>query len=359
MILMASNNYLDLCSDPAVLSAACAALQHYGCGTGSVSLLSGTQDIHHRLEARLADFYGREAAAVFPTGYSVNVGTISALMGPADLALVDMYAHASLIDGAKLAGCLTKFFKHRDTESLRSLLARLRAKYHGVLIITDGVFSMDGDVCRLKELLELKQEFGARLLIDEAHAVGVLGAHGKGTEEYCDAIGQTDVITGTLSKAPGGLGGFVVGSAEVVQYVRHFAGSYVFSTSLPPAVVGGLLAAFDIIEHDHERRERLSDNAAYFVRRLREAGCVVEATVTPIVPVVIGDENVTRRIASDLHDQGIFASPVTFPAVAKTRSRIRFSVMSSHTREELDSVVEAMAVLVGRYGIVDRMERPS
>jgi glycine C-acetyltransferase len=358
MILMASNNYLDLCTDPRVISAARSALEQYGCGSGSVSLLAGTQDIHRRLEARLAAFYGREAAAVFPTGYSVNVGTISALLGPGDLALVDLYAHASLIDGTKLAGCLTKFFKHQDLDHLARLLTRLRQSYHGVLIITDGVFSMDGDVCRLRELIELKEAYGARLLVDEAHAVGVLGEHGKGTEEYAGVLGQTDLITGTLSKAPGGLGGYVVGSAEVVEYVRHFAGSYVFSTSLPAPVVGGLLAAFDLLEHDHARRARLGDNAAYFARRLREAGCVVENTVTPIVPVIIGDELITRKIALDLHDQGIFAAPVTFPAVPKLRSRIRFSVMSSHTREELDYVVDVMQSLLGRHRVSIRAGAP-
>jgi len=352
MILMASNNYLDLANDPTVVAAAQAALTRYGYGSGSVALLAGTQHIHRQLEQRIADFYGREAAAVFPTGYSANVGTLSALLREGDIAIVDMYAHASLLDGTRLSSCLTKFFKHNDMTHLRALLQRVRPDFNGALVVTDGVFSMDGDICRLRELVDLCREYNARLLIDEAHGVGVLGAHGKGTEEHTGALGATDIITGTLSKAPSGLGGYVVGKAEMVEYVRHFAGSYVFSTSLPASVVGGLLAAFDIMEHDDARRRKLTDNAAYFVHRLRAAGFDVGDTETPIVPVIIRDELVTRQIALALDAAGIFASPVTFPAVAKTRSRIRFSVMSSHTREDLDNVVEALQELGTRYGIL-------
>jgi glycine C-acetyltransferase len=348
MLLFGSNNYLDLANHPEVTAAAREALDRYGCGTGSVALLAGTQQIHRELEERLAAFYERAAAIVFPSGYAANIGSISALLGESDLALVDLYAHRSLVDGTRLAGCLTKFYGHNDLNQLRALLERFRPRHRNIWIVTDGVFSMDGDVCPLPELIAMAKQYGARLLIDEAHAIGVLGAHGRGTEEHFGCVGETDVIVGTLSKAPAGLGGFLAGSVELVEWVRHNAGSYVFSTNLPAPVVAGLLAALDIIESDAARRTQLQDNALYLVNRLRSAGFLIEPTQSAIVPVILGEELVTRQIAKGLHERGIFASPVVFPAVSKTRARIRFGVMSSHSRADLDRVCDVMQEL-GRF----------
>lgn len=352
MLLFGSNNYLGLADHPRVIAAARDALERYGYGAGSVALLAGTQLVHQQLEQRIASFYERPAAVVFPSGYAANVGVLSALLGPSDLALVDLYAHRSLVDGTRLAGCLTKFYKHNELAHLRQLLVRFRPAYRNIWIITDGVFSMDGDTCPLPELIALAKEFSARLIIDEAHSIGVMGERGRGTEEHFGVIGQTDVINGTLSKAPAGLGGYVVGSVELVEWVRHFASSYVFSTSLPAPVVGGLLAAFDVIENEPERRERLRENSRYFVSRLREMGFVIEATESAIVPVILGDELVTRQVAQGLHAQGVFASPVVFPAVRKTRARIRFGVMSTHSQADLDRASDAMLTLGRLHGLV-------
>lgn len=352
MLLFGSNNYLDLANHPQVIAAAHEALDRYGCGAGSVALLAGTQRIHRALEQRLAEFYQRPAAVVFPSGYAANLGTISALLGERDLALVDLYAHRSLVDGTRLAGCLTKFYGHNDLKQLRRLLERFHSQYAHPWIITDGVFSMDGDVCPLPDLIELAREFDARLLIDEAHAIGVMGAQGRGTEDHFDAVGHTDVIVGTLSKAPAGLGGYVVGSRDLVEWIRHMASPYVFSTNLPAATVAGLLAALDVIENDVARRERLRENARYFVQRLRAAGFRIENTESAIVPVILGDELITRELTRGLHEHGIFASPVVFPAVGRTRARIRFSVISSHTRSDLDHVCEVMQKLGRAHGII-------
>jgi glycine C-acetyltransferase len=353
MLLMASNNYLDLATDPRVIQAAAEALRRFGYGSGSVSLLAGTQSVHRLLEEELASFYRRERAVVFPTGYSANVGTIGALAREGDLVLLDMYAHASIVDGTRLGSATVKFFKHNDIDHLRATLKRCRSLFRGVLIATDGVFSMDGDVCDLPGLVAVRDEYGARLMIDEAHAIGVLGNHGLGTEEYHGMQGAVDIVAGTLSKAPAGLGGYVAGSIELTEYLRHLATSYVFSTSLPPPTAGGLIEALRIIREDSERRERVLRNAEYFTRRLRADGFNVGATVTPIVPVILGNERLTRLFARDLDAAGIFVSPVVFPAVAKTQSRLRFSLMSSHTVDQLDRTVDALRRLARSHRVLD------
>jgi glycine C-acetyltransferase len=208
---------------------------------------------------------------------------------------------------------------------------------------------MDGDVCRLPELVELTRRHGGRLLVDEAHALGTLGPDGKGTEDHFGMPGAADLLVGTLSKAPGGLGGYVAGSHELIEYLRHFANSYVFSTALPPPVAAGLIAAFDVIEHDAARRQRLADNARYFVEKLRAQGFETGPTQTPIVPVLFGDEVLVRKVALELNDAGIFASPVVYPAVLRGQGRIRFGVMATHTRDDLDQVVAALVVIRERH----------
>lgn len=351
MIMMGSNNYLDLAFDPQVVNAAQRALEKYGYGSGSVALLGGTSDLLKTLENKIAQFYFREAAAVFPTGYSTNVGIISALIKPNDLILMDMYSHASLVDGTKLSGATVKFFKHNDMDHLEKLLQKLRNNYSGVLIVTDGVFSMDGDVCDLNGLLELKKKYNARLMIDEAHAIGIIGTRGRGTEEYFNKINEVDIIAGTLSKAPAGLGGYIAGKESLVEYIRHFANSYVFSTSLPPSVVGGLIEVFNILENDFSRKEKLQRNIDHFTKKLREHGFNIGNTITAIVPVIIGDEEKTRIMSKELAKANIFSSAVMFPAVSKNQARLRMSLMSSHTKEDLDYVINKLVTLKKAYGI--------
>ncbi|MBI5546573.1 MAG: aminotransferase class I/II-fold pyridoxal phosphate-dependent enzyme [Deltaproteobacteria bacterium] len=349
MIMMASNSYLDLTTDPRVVRAADEAQRRYGYGSGGVALLSGTYEVHRKLEATIAECYGREDAVVFPTGYAANLGTLQALLSPGDLAILDMYSHASLVDGTQLAGVTTKYFRHNDVQHLEELCRRLRSRFNGVLIAVDGVFSMDGDVCPLPDLSRVAKENGARLLIDEAHAIGTIGPRGLGTEDRFGMIGAADIIAGTLSKAPGGLGGYVAGSHELVEYLRHFARSHIFSTSLPPPVAAGLIEAFHIIRTDEPLRQRLGENARYFARELQAAGFETGPTQTPIVPLILGDELLARRMTHDLHEEGIFASAVVYPAVARTGARVRFSVMATHTREDLDYVISTVKRLRVRY----------
>lgn len=352
VIMMGSNNYLDFANDPEVKAASINALEKYGYGSGSVALLGGTFEIHRQLENQIADFYTRDRAAVFPTGFSANVGTISALVKEGDLIMVDMYAHASLVDGTKLTQATVKFFKHNDMEHLSKQLERLRDKFNGCLIVTDGVFSMDGDLCHLPELIKIKEKYQARLLIDEAHGVGIVGKNGRGTEEHFNLVGQVDIITGTLSKAPAGLGGYVVGSAPMVEKVRHFASSYIFSTSLPPSVIGGLCKVFEKMKNDPSRMHKLHENIAYFAGKLRQLGFNLGESSTAIVPVIIGDEELTMTMAKELTSQNIFTSAVIFPAVSKTQSRLRISLMSSHSKDDLDRVLMPLEKMGRQYGVI-------
>lgn len=352
VIMMGSNNYLDFANDPEVKKASIEALEKFGYGSGSVALLGGTFEIHRQLENQIADFYSRERSAIFPTGFSANVGTISALVKEGDLILVDMYAHASLVDGTKLTQATVKFFKHNDMDHLEKQLTRIRNKFNGCLIITDGVFSMDGDLCKLPELLAIKEKYQARLLIDEAHGVGIVGKNGRGTEEYFNQIGKVDIITGTLSKAPAGLGGYVVGSAPMVEKVRHFASSYIFSTSLPPAVVGGLCKVFEKMKNDLSRMHKLHQNVTHFTSKLRSLGFNLGESSTAIVPVIIGNEELTMTMAKELAANGIFTSAVVFPAVSKTQSRLRVSLMSGHSTDDLNRVLQLLESMGRHYGVI-------
>ncbi|MCK5073904.1 MAG: pyridoxal phosphate-dependent aminotransferase family protein [Bacteriovoracaceae bacterium] len=352
MIMMGSNNYLDFASDERVVKASKNALEKYGYGAGSVPLLAGTFEIHKELEKRIASFYGRESSAVFSSGYSANLGVISSLIQKDDLILLDMYSHASIVDGTKLTEATVKYFKHNDMDHLEKILKRLRDKFGGVLIVTDGVFSMDGDLCTLDKLIDIKKKYNARLMIDEAHAIGVIGDTGRGTEEYFGLKGEVDVITGTLSKAPAGLGGYVVGSSGLVEYIRHLASSYIFSTGLPPSIVGGLIEVFKIMESDLARMKLLQKNIVYFTTRLRKLGFNIGDTITAIVPVIIGDEDKTKKISCALARSGVFVSAVIFPAVRKTQSRIRFSLMSAHTGNEIEFVLKELETLGREYGVI-------
>jgi glycine C-acetyltransferase len=341
MIMMASNNYLGLATHPRVVDAGLEALKRYGAGAGSVPLLAGTLELHRKLEARLAAFKSCEAAVVFAAGYSSNVGCISALARPGDLILNDALNHASIVDGCRLAGATAKAFPHNNVGALEKLLSRLGGEHHGKLVIVDGVFSMDGDIAPLPELIAVCRRHGARLMIDEAHATGVIGAGGRGTPEHYGVEGQVDIVAGTLSKALGGVGGFVASAREVVEYVRFYARSYMFSTALPPTVAASLLAALDVIETEPELRGRLWENITYLRDRLVAAGFDLGNSQTAIFPLVLGDDRKVKEMARLLHELGIYVNPVFYPAVSRKLSRVRLSIMATHTREELDATVQA------------------
>lgn len=352
MVMMASNNYLGLTTHPKVVEAGLKAQEKYGAGSGSVALLAGTLDLHQELEERLARFKGCEDAIVFPTGYSTNVGCISGLLRKGDVAINDRLNHASIIDGCKLSGADIRTFKHNDLRSLEHLLERCDEEYQGKLIIVDGVFSMDGDIAPLPDLIALARRFGARLMIDEAHATGVIGDHGRGTPEHWHVEGQVDLVAGTLSKGLGGIGGFVASTKEVVNYLRFFGRSYMFSTSLPPAVSASLIAALEVIAAEPELRSRLWENIRYFMGRLRKLGFDLGNAETAIIPVVIGDDTKVQLMCREMHEAGIFLNPVAYPAVPKRLSRLRLSLMATHTREDLDLTLDALERVGRKYGVI-------
>ncbi|MBF0545610.1 MAG: pyridoxal phosphate-dependent aminotransferase family protein [Candidatus Riflebacteria bacterium] len=355
MLLFSSNSYLGLSTHPKVVEASRAAAEKYGYGTGSVALMSGTTDLHLALEEKIARFYKCEAACVFPTGYQANVGTIQSLITARDIILADLYTHASMIDGAQLSDGTLKYFLHNDMGNLESLLKRAGKHFHGKLIVTDGVFSMDGDVAPLKELHALAHKYGARLLIDEAHALGITGATGRGTAEQFGLDGEIDLTIGTLSKAPAGIGGYLVGRSAVVEYVRHFARSYIFSTSIPAPTVAGLIAVFDILETESRHREKLHENTTYLSTGLHKLGFDTLGSTTAIVPVLIPDEHALREICREFHEQGIYVTPVTFPAVARGRARLRLSVSSEHEKADLDRLLGLLTTMKKKYSLVDHI----
>lgn len=351
MLMFASNNYLGLSTHPQVVEAAQKALKDYGYGTGSVALLSGTSDVHRKLEQTIADFYNCESAAVFPTGYQANVGTIQAILKEKDIAISDMYAHASLIDGINLSDGSLKYFQHNDMNHLESMLKKADRFFNGKLIIVDGVFSMDGDIAPLDQIQKLAAEYNASVLVDEAHALGIIGPNGKGTAELFGLEGQVDFTIGTLSKAPSGIGGYLTGKAELVEYVRHFARSYIFSTSIPVPVAAGLIEVFNIIKTDKALREKLNNNVDYLLKGFKRLNLDTIGSQTAIIPVLVPDDIKLRMVCKSLHEKGVFATPVTFPAVAKGRSRIRFSVMATHSKEELDTLLNIMEDLHKQYDL--------
>lgn len=352
MVMMASNNYLGLTTHPRVVEAGLEAVRQYGAGAGSVPLLGGSNELHRRLEERLARFKGCEDAIVFTSGYGSNVGCVSALLRPKDVAINDRLNHASLIDGCRLAGCELVTFRHNDMESLEHTLQRCNEKYRGKLVIADGVFSMDGDITRLPELVELSHRYGARVMIDEAHSSGVIGRNGRGTPEHYDMEGKVDIVAGTLSKALGGVGGFVASRADVIEYIRFYARSYMFSTALPPQVCGSLMAAIDVIEEEQQLREQLWQNIRYFQSALRQMGFDIGNAETAIVPIIIGKDSVLFEMSRDIHRAGIFLNSVFYPAVPKRLARLRMSLMATHTREDLDQTLNVLEDVGRKYGII-------
>lgn len=352
VIMLGSNSYLSLTTHPRVVEAAKAACDKYGYGMGAVPLFAGTTDLHRQLEEAIADFYGAEAAILLPCGYSANIGVIAALCGPGDVVVNDAYNHASIFDGCKLSGAEAKVYVHGNMRHLEKTLRALPASQVGRLVATDGVFSMDGDVAPLDEIIGLARRYGARVLVDEAHAVGVIGPSGRGTAEHCGCTGEVDITIGTLSKAPGAVGGYCVGSAALIQYLRYFARTYVFSTSLPAPVVAGLIEVFRLLRDDEAGRPHLWENIKYLRHGLQALGFDTGATSSAIIPVIVGDEEKLGHFNNDLRRCGVFANAVTFPAVRRKACRLRLCVMSSLTRADLDEVLVTMAKVGRAHGII-------
>lgn len=350
-IMVGSNNYLGLTHHPYVLERARAAFERYGSGCTGSRFLNGTLDLHEELEARLARFLGQEAALVFSTGYQTNLGVISTLVGRDEVVLQDRLCHASIVDGARLSFGQLVRYHHRDMEGLRQALESKR-EASGILIVTDGVFSMEGDIVDLPSIAQLATEYGARVMVDDAHAVGVLGERGGGTAQHFGLTAGVDLVMVTFSKSFASIGGAVAGPEVVIHYLKHHARSLIFSASMPPSAVATVLACLDVIEREPERRLRLWENANYLRDGLKSLGYDTGLSETPIIPVATGDMTRTFMFWRGLFEAGVFTNPVMPPAVPENSLRLRTSVMATHTRDQLDQVLDAFARVGREQGLI-------
>lgn len=352
VINLASNNYLGLANHPKLKEAAIKAVEKYGAGTGAVRTISGTMDLHNELEQRIAKFKNVEACVVFQSGFTANAGTVSAVLTPQDHILSDELNHASIIDGCRLSKAKIHVFKHADPASAEEKLKALDGVPGRKLLITDGVFSMDGDIAPLPELVELAEKYGAIMMVDDAHSSGVLGRQGRGTVDHYNLHGRVDIQVGTLSKAVGVLGGYVCGRRELIDYLQQRGRPFLFSTSHPPAVVAANLAAFDIFESEPERLQALWDNTSYYKAKLTAAGFQIGNTQTPITPILVGEAKTAHGFSKALFEAGLWATGIGFPTVPEGKARIRTIVTATHTREHLDRAVEILSRVARSMGIL-------
>jgi glycine C-acetyltransferase len=342
LINLASNDYLGLAAHPALVEAASEALRSYGVGSGAVRPIVGTMDVHRALEHRLAELKDAPDALLVPSGFTANSGTVGALLGKGDAIVSDELNHASIIDGCRLSGARISVYRHADVADAERALEAVANADH-VLLVTDGVFSMDGDIAPLPELLALAESHGATVMVDDAHATGVLGDTGRGTAEHFGCSGRVPIQIGTLSKALGTLGGFVAASETVVDYLRARGRPYLFSTSQPPSVAAAGLAAVDLLEQDGARRQRLRVSADRFRTGLKELGFDTGASVTPIVPVLLGEELRATALSAALRRRGVLAQAIVFPTVAAGTARVRAIVTAGHSDGQLDEALRAFA----------------
>jgi len=352
VINLASNNYLGLTTHPKLIEAAIEATRKYGAGSGAVRTISGTMDLHMELERRIAKFKNVEACVVFQSGFTANAGTVSSVLTPEDHIISDELNHASIIDGCRLSRAKIHVFPHKDHEAAGRILDQLDSVPGRKLIITDGVFSMDGDIGPLPQLVELAEKHGAIMMIDDAHSSGVLGRNGRGTVDHFGLHGRVDIQVGTLSKAIGVLGGYVCGTKNLIEFLYHRARPFLFSTSHPPAVAASCIAAFEILESEPERIERLWSNTRYFKKGLGDAGFNTGISETPITPVIVGEAARAHQLSSELFKEGVLATGIGFPTVAKDKARVRTIVTATHTREELDTALDVFKRVGSRMGII-------
>lgn len=352
VIMLGSNSYLNLSTHPQVMEGARQALEKFGYGMGAVSNYAGITDIHKELEKRIANFYGAEDSIVFPSGYGANIGIVSALCGKNDVIINDAANHASIFDGCMLSGADIKVFPHRDMKGLERILSRIPDEKTGRLIITDGVFSMDGDMAPLDKIIELAEKYNCRLMVDDAHGVGVVGPTGRGTSEYYGVMDKIDLNVGMLSKGPGGLGGYCAASRQIIQYLRLYARSYFFSTALPASVAGGLNEAFKLLEADNAGREKLWENTEYLKSKLLENGFDIGHSQSAVVPVMIYSEPILFEMYEKLRQRGVYVNIVTYPAVRRKECRLRLCTMKDLTFKQIDKAVEIISDLGREYGLI-------
>jgi len=351
LIMIGSNNYLGLTQDPRVKKAAMAAIDQFGSGCTGSRFLNGTLALHEELESRLAAFMQKEAVLIFSTGFTTNQGTISALVGRRDLVVGDNENHASIVDGTRLSFGRSLKYRHNDMADLDRVLTNNK-KEGGALVVSDGVFSMGGDIVDLPNMVKVAKKHGARIMIDDAHSLGVLGAHGRGTAEHFGLEKEVDLIMGTFSKSFASIGGFIAGPEEVVHYVKHTARALIFQASPPPAAVATVIAALDILIQEPERRERLWHNVKKMREGYQQLGFNTGVSETPVIPLLIGDDDKTFNFWKALYEAGIFSNPVISPAVPPGHSLIRTSYMATHTDAELDKVLEICGQTGKKLGII-------
>jgi glycine C-acetyltransferase len=351
VINLASNNYLGLVNHPKLKEAAEKAVREFGVGSGAVRTITGTLAMHLELEEKIAAFKHTEACVVFQSGFTANAGTVSAILTPNDHIISDALNHASIIDGCRLSRAKIHVFRHKDTEHAEEILTSLADMPGNKLLITDGVFSMDGDIGPLDKLTALAEKYGAIMMVDDAHSSGVLGANGRGTVDHFGLHGRVQIQVGTLSKAIGALGGYVCGSRDLIDYLYHRARPFLFSTSHPPAVTAACLAAFDLLVNEPERVSLLWDNTNYFKQLLKQEGFDTGLSETPIVPIIIGETKAAMEYSRALFEEGLWATGIGFPTVPQGMARIRTIVTSAHSRVQLDQSAEILTRVAKRMGL--------
>ena len=351
VVNLSSNNYLGLTTHPRLRAKAIEAIEKYGAGSGSVRTIAGTMAIHMELEERLATFKKTEAVVVFQSGFAANAGTVSSILGRDDVIVSDELNHASIIDGARLSRATIKVFPHKDVDAARKILSDLPPAQKK-LLITDGVFSMDGDLGPVAELATVAEEYGAIMMVDDAHASGVFGRNGRGTIDHFNAHGRVDIQVGTLSKAMGALGGYVAGTRSLIEFLYHRARPFLFSTSHPPSVAASCLAALDVLEQEPQLIEQLWDNTRFFKAGLAALGFNTGLSESPITPVIAGESAVAMKLSDRLFEEGVFAQGIAYPTVARDKARVRTIVTATHTREELQFALDTFARVGRELGVI-------
>src|SRR4051794_15129522 len=357
VINLASNNYLGLTTHPKLREAALEATRKYGVGSGAVRTIAGTMSLHMELEEKIAKFKGTEACVVFQSGFTANAGTVSAIPGKEDFIISDELNHASIIDGARLSRAKILVYRHKDVAHAEEQLASIKDQPGRKLIISDGVFSMDGDIGPLPALCDLAEKYGAIMMVDDAHASGVLGRNGRGTIDHFDVHGRVDIQVGTLSKAIGAIGGYVCGSRDLIEFLYHRARPFLFSTGHPPSVTATCIAAFDVLQNEPERIERLWKNTKFFKKELGTLGFNIggvntPASETPITPIIVGEGRLAMEFSRELFKEGVMATGIAFPTVAEGKARIRTIMTATHTQEQMERALEVLSRVGKRLGIV-------
>jgi glycine C-acetyltransferase len=352
VLILSANNYLSLSTHPKLVKAAIDAIKKYGVGSGSVRAIAGSMQIHLELEKKLAEYKRTEDSIVFPSGFMANSGSIPALVGKGDLILSDQLNHGSIIDGARLSRADRMIFPHRDTEKLKEMLEENHSKYNRILIITDGVFSMDGDLAPLPELNKIAKDYGALLYVDDAHGDGVLGEAGRGIVNHFGLEGEDIIEMGTFSKAYGVVGGYIAASDDIVEYLRNTARTYLLTGSHPPPIAAACKAAIEVCEEEPELIRALWDNTRYFKNELKKLGFDIGQSETPITPVIVGDNAIANQMADEIFNEGILVLPIVYPMVPQGTARIRTQVNAKHTKEDLDFALGAFEKIGRKLGVI-------